>query len=240
MCNRKPLGVICAMECEAAQLIAALENKKKETIAGCDFYAGTLSGCPAVVVRCGIGKVNAARITQTMIDRYDPMGVINSGIAGGIGDGLRVGDVVIGARLVQHDFDATVFGRARGNVFDGDPAQPTFFCADEKLSAAMRRAAEKIADGRGIHVGVIASGDVFVAGAEIKRDLRETFGATAAEMEGAALAQTAQYAGVPFAVLRVLSDLADGSAPESYETFETAAADFSAEVIRAMARELGK
>ena len=236
--TERPLGVICAMESEAAQLIAALEEPRTETVCGCTFHAGTLCGVPAVVVRCGIGKVNAARITQAMIDRFSPGAVVNSGIAGGVGEGLHVGDVVIGTGLSQHDFDVSALGYVKGYLFEGEPGRPTVFRADPALCAAVRSAAQAAAPDRGVHEGVIVSGDVFVAQSETKRALREDFSALAAEMEGAALAQTAYYAGVPFAVLRVISDLADGDSPESYDTFEQDTADLSAAVIRRLAKDL--
>ncbi len=238
MNGKRPLGVICAMENEARLLIEAMENREEKEYAGCVFHVGTLCGAPAVAVRCGIGKVNAARITQTLIDRFSPRCVVNSGIAGGVGEGLRVGDIVIGEGLVQHDFDVTAFGYARGYVFEGPKDRPTVFRSDPALAQALAAAASAAAPDRGVRMGIIASGDVFVAKAETKKELRDLFGATAAEMEGAAVAQTAHYAGVPFAVLRVISDLADGGAPDSYESFEDETAFLSAEIIKTLARGL--
>ena len=193
-----------------------------------------------MVVQCGIGKVNAARITQALIDRFDPCAVVNSGVAGGVGEGLRVGDIVIGAGLVQHDFDVTALGYAKGYLFEGEKDRPTVFRSDPALIAALKSAAAGAAPDCGVREGVIASGDLFVAKAETKRELRERFGAVAAEMEGASVAQTAHYAGVPFVVLRVISDLADGTAPDSYDSFELETAARSAEVIRRFAKEATK
>lgn len=231
----EPIGFICAMESEAALLREALENRETVRIAGCDFYSGTLLGTPAVVVECGIGKVNAARCTQALIDRFSPRAVINSGIAGGIGDGLHVGDIVIGAKLVEHDFDLSALGYTEGNVCDGRKSKPTYFKSDKKLAAAIKEAAKKTAPDREVREGVIASGDVFVADWATKTRLKMDFNALAAEMEGAAVAHTAQYAGVPFAVIRVISDLADGGAPASYSDFETETAAFSAKLMLSLA-----
>ncbi len=230
-----PIGIICAMESEAALLVKALEEKEKITVAGSDYYAGTLCGTPAVVVQCGIGKVNAARCTQALIDRFSPRCVINSGIAGGVGEGLHVGDVVLGAKLVEHDYDLTALGYAKGNVCAGNKKEPTYFRSDPALIDAIEAAAKALAPDRGIHRGVIASGDVFVSSKEVKAELRSRFNALAAEMEGAALAHTAEYAGVPYAVIRVISDLADGGAPVSYTVFENKTASLSAKIMMAMA-----
>lgn len=231
---KEPIGFICAMDVEAARLIDALEEPATVSVAGIDYHTGRLNGKRAVVVRCGIGKVNAARCTQALIDRFAPGAVINSGIAGGVGEGLRVGDIVIGAKLVEHDFDLSPLGYAKGNICEGDKNEPTYLSSDETLVAAIRAAAAAAAPDRAVHDGVIASGDRFVADRETKTELRARFNAMAAEMEGAALAHTAFYAGVPFAVVRVISDLADGGAPASYTDFETETANMSANVMLAL------
>ena len=231
----RPIGFICAMANEAALLVKSLQNKESVRIAGCDFYTGTLSGTPAVVVECGIGKVNAARCTQALIDRFAPRAVINSGIAGGVGDGLHVGDIVVGTALVEHDFDLTALGYAKGNVCEGKKSKPTFFASDAKLVAAICAAAKLVAPDRGVHEGVIASGDVFVADKKTKTELKTRFNAMAAEMEGAAVAHTAQFAGVPFAVIRAISDLADGGAPVSFSVFEDETAALSAKMMLVLA-----
>ena len=231
-----PVGIICAMESEAKKLYEALENKEIQTYSGSAFYSGTLCGKPAVVVQCGVGKVNAARITQALIDRYSVSCVINSGIAGGVGTGLNVGDIVVGAGLVQHDFDVTPLGYAKGYVFYGDTDKPTVFRSDESLCAALEEAARSCAPRRHVKEGIIASGDVFVAKRETKAELREDFDALAAEMEGGAIAQTAALSGVPFIVLRAISDLADGTSHGSFTEFEQQTADLSAAVLERMVR----
>ena len=235
MKNTDPIGIICALESEAVLLIAMLENKEVVTVAGGEYHTGLLCGTPAVVVQCGIGKVNAARCTQALIDRFSPRCVINSGVAGGLADGLRRGDIVLGAQLVEHDYDLSPIGFVRGNLAVGDKTKPTYFHSDPALMDEIEAAAKALAPDRGIHRGVIASGDVFVASPETKKELRALFNATAAEMEGAALAHTAEYAGVPYAVIRVISDLADGSAPDSYTEFEIETAAFSSTIIMKMA-----
>lgn len=228
-------GVIGAMESEVAQLRGALQNTEVTDCCGLTFYSGTMGRRRVVLVRCGVGKVNAARCAQMLIDRFGVDCIVNTGIAGGVGEGLAVADVVVGAELVQHDFDAVAFGYARGNICD--PAHrdaPSVFRGDAELIAAFRAAAEALIDPARVKTGRIATGDLFVASAEAKRDIAETFGAVAAEMEGGAIAQVASMAGVPFIVLRAISDLADGSSPKSFAEFEKETADLSASILRRM------
>ena len=229
----KTFGVIGAMESEVAQLRTALGNVKTDEYCGVTFYSGTLGKNRVVLVRCGIGKVNAARCAQILIDKFAPDCMINTGVAGGIGEGLAVADVVIGTELVQHDFDVSPLGYTRGNLCESDHRDtPTVFYSDAELIKAFREAAAAVTDSSRVKEGRIATGDLFVASEQAKRDIAGAFGAIAAEMEGGAIAQVATYAGVPFLVLRAISDLADGSSPSSYEQFEQEAADLSAKVMK--------
>lgn len=187
------IGVIGAMDSELAALIAALTQPAQETVQGLVFRTGRLGAREVVLVRCGIGKVSAARCTQVLIDRFAPGAVINTGIAGGLASGLAVGDIVVADGLVQHDFDAAPIGFVRGCV---------------------------------------CMGDQFISGAAAKAAIRRAFpAAMAAEMEGGAVAQAASMSGVPFAVVRAISDLADGTAAASFEQFEQHAADASAAAV---------
>ena len=229
---KKPIGVICAMESELNDLLQNLEDRRDITHYGYTFYEGHFSGTPAVLVQCGIGKVNAARGTQMLLDYFEPQCVVNSGIAGGTAPGLSVGDVVIGTDLVQHDFDATGCGYVVGYMFTGeDGNKPTLYTADPKLVDALEASARKAAPERGIHRGRIATVDQFISSTEQKQRILSLFNATCAEMESGAIAQTCQCASVPFGILRVVSDLADGSASESFETFEKETADLSAAIL---------
>lgn len=235
-------GVVGAMDSEVATLRSLLMRDgvsafTETAYAGLTFYGGGIGGNRVVLVKSGIGKVNAARCTQILIDRYTPDYVVNTGIAGGIGEGLAVGDVVIGAELVQHDFDVTAFGHARGYLCTGvNPKEPTVFRSDKALVEAFRAAASSVLDPVRVKTGRIASGDQFISSPDVKRDLAGTFGAAAAEMEGCAIAQTAAYAGVPFIVIRAISDLADGSAAGSFDALEREAADLSASIIEKLVR----
>lgn len=228
-------GVIGAMESEVAQLRDALGGAEAIRLCGLTFYSGTLGAHRVVVVRCGVGKVNAARCAQMLIDRFNVDYIVNTGIAGGIGTGLAVADVVVGAELVQHDFNAIAFGYVRGNICD--PAHrdtPSVFHSDPELIEAFRAAAESLIDPARVKTGRIATGDLFVASEKSKRTIAGSFDAVAAEMEGGAIAQVASMAGVPFIVLRAISDLADGSSYASFEEFEQETADLSASILRKM------
>lgn len=229
------IGIIGAMESEVSRLTSLLKNSDTVDIYDLTFYTGTLGKRKAVIVKSGIGKVNAARCAQLLIDRFTPDAIINTGIAGGTDSSLSVGDIVIGTRLLQHDFDVTAFGHAKGYLCTGNEHdRPTVFRADEKLADALESAAAERFPERRVKRGIIATGDLFVADSGKKRELWELFGASAAEMEGAAIAQTAFFAGIPFAVLRVVSDQADGKAARSFEEFEEETAKLSSDVMESL------
>ena len=238
MSEFRKIGVIGAMDSEVEYLVSQLEDSAVTEALGLSFYSGTLRGKYVTVVRCGVGKVNAARTAQLLIDRFAPDAVINSGIAGGIDPELSVGDAVVAAGLVQHDFDLSAIGAVRGAMAGSDMDKPTVFKADERLAEALFTAASRVfgraEEGKcdaSVARGIIATGDIFVADPSLRKSLRESFDAAAAEMEGGAIAQVCTLCGVPFAVLRVLSDTADGNAPESFETFEKKTADLSAAIV---------
>lgn len=220
----KRIGIIGAMEQEVETLIGALETPKTTTVGALTFHSGVLRGQPAVIARCGIGKVCAAMCAQAMIDRFEVDCIINTGVAGGLHPDLQVGDLVLCTNAAQHDFNVTALGYVRGYLCTGeDGSKPTWFKADAHLREVFASAAKALS--LRVREGVVVSGDLFVSGAAVKETLRREFEADAAEMEGAAIAQTAAANGVPFLVVRAISDLADGSAPVSYTTFETMAAE---------------
>ena len=234
------IGIIGAMDIEIEALVDALEDKEITELYGYKFYSGHMADKNIVILKCGVGKVNAARGTQLMIDRFAPDAILNTGIAGAIDPDLNIGDTVVATALVQHDFDVTAFGYAPGCICDrNNMDKPTAFAADPELVSELTIAAESVMDGA-VREGIIATGDRFVSSEELKRKIYEIFHAAATEMEGAAIAQTAAYAGVPFAVLRVMSDTADGKAPESYEQFELKAAGQSAEVTKAFIKNYSR
>ena len=235
----EPIGIIGAMDSELSLLLASMEQRKQEVLYGLTFHTGVLYGRQIVLVKAGIGKVRAARCTQLLIDRYHPAAIINTGIAGGLAPGLQVGDIVVAEGLVQHDFDVTAFGHAKGYLCTGeDDCIPTVFHTDKQISDALARVARGVLCREKVHTGLIATGDQFISGRERKAALYDTFHASAAEMEGGAIAQVAALSGVPFAVIRAISDLADGTAAGSYDVFEQQAANHSAATVKQTLRLL--
>ncbi len=232
----KKLGIIGAMDIEVETLKAALSDCKTTKIAEMEFYEGKLSEKEVIVVKCGIGKVNAARCVQILADKFSVGAVVNTGIGGGIGDGLAVSDIVIGNELVQHDFDVSGFGYAKGYMFSGDKDKPTLYKCSPVLVETVKKAAAGYIDEKKIKVGRIATGDIFVSDVEKKKEIKETFDAMVCEMEGGAIAQSAAANGIDFVVVRAISDLADGSASESYELFEKETAHLCAKIIKSFVK----
>ncbi len=230
------LGIIGAMDVEVATLKEKMQNKTETTVAGSAFCEGMLENLPVVVVQCGVGKVNAALCVQALCDRFGVTHIVNTGVAGSLDAKLDIGDFVISRDAVYHDFDCQVINPAYrvGQV----PGLPVWaFPADRELMDMAFSAAESICPGHA-HVGTVASGDRFICQKEQKQTIIANTGALCTEMEGAAIAHGAWRNGVPFVVIRAISDKADDSAEMDYPTFEAIAAKRCAEVIQAMAKAL--
>lgn len=215
-------GLIGAIPEEITCLVAALTDAVTETHLGMTFYSGTLMGEPVVITRAGVGKVNAALAAGAMALLYHPDRLINTGVAGALAGDLKQGDVVVATSLVEYDMDTTPFGEPRG-LLQIRGQELVELPADGETVAALTRAAGTC--GETPRTGMIATGDRFVAGADAKAAILSYFPALACEMEGAAIAHAAYAAGVPVAVLRVISDSADGSAQLDYPTFAAIAAE---------------
>lgn len=222
------IAIIGAMEEEVQILRERMENVQQEVIAGCEFNVGTLNGVDVVLLKSGIGKVNAAMSTAILLEKYQPTAVINTGSAGGYASTLEVGDIVISTDVVHHDVDVTIFGYAYGQV----PQMPPTFVADEKLIEVAGRAANNI-EGKQVAKGQIATGDSFMNDSERVEFVRTKFkDLIAVEMEAAAIAQVAYQFGTPFVVIRALSDIAGKESNISFDKFlETAAVNSSQLVI---------
>ena len=221
------IGIIGAMEIETRALIEGVKNAKSETVSGIIYTSGELEGKEVVIATCGVGKVYAAICAQTMILRYNPILIINTGVAGTLSPTLGIGDVAVATELLQHEMDTSPIGDPIGLV---SGINKIYFEADKETGAKL---AECVAAcGGRAERGRIASGDQFVADAARKKFIREQFFAIACEMEGAAIAQVATVNGVPFAVLRAISDSADGGATMDFPTFVAAASARSVAVLR--------
>ena len=228
------LGIVGAMQQEVETLLAAMQDVKKTEKAVAVFYEGKLEGLDVVVVQCGVGKVNAAMCTQGLCDCFGVTHLVNTGIAGSLCAELDIADLVVGRDAMYHDFDCVHFGYEMGRVPGMDVVA---FPADEKMATLAFSAAEKVNPGH-TKLGRVASGDLFVAERKAKERIIERTGALCTEMEGAAIAHTAYRNGVPFVVIRAISDKADDSAEMDYPTFEKIAAHRCAAVTMEMARNL--
>ena len=220
------IALIGAMPPEISLLQESLQNLRSEHLADFDIYCGEYAGKNVVLALSGIGKVNAA-LSTALVLQHRPDFVINTGSAGGLGSGLKVGDVVIGTQTAHHDVDVTAFGYAIGHV----PRMPARFESDPTLCAAAEKAAAAF-EHAAVHRGLIVSGDQFVHSSESVAEVRRHFpDAQAVEMEAAAIAQSCHRFGVPFVVVRAISDLADEEADTSFETFLKTASVHSAKMV---------
>ena len=230
------LGIIGAMDVEVAVLKEKMEGAAVSVKAGMEFCEGTLEGLPAVVVQCGVGKVNAALCAQILCDCYGVTAIVNTGIAGSLCNELDIADLVISRDAIHHDFDLRFWGRPVGQVPGFDV---TAFPADEKLMELAFRAAEAVNPGHN-KVGRVASGGQFICSREQKETIIANTQAICAEMEGASIAHAAYRNGVPFVILRAISDKADDSAEMDYPTFEALAAKRCAQVTMLLAKQLAE
>ncbi|MDO5059479.1 MAG: 5'-methylthioadenosine/adenosylhomocysteine nucleosidase [Neisseria sp.] len=223
----KTIAVIGAMQPEIELLQGRLKNRVSHRFGAFQIDEGELHGKRVVLSLSGIGKVNAAVATALAVNRFAPDCVINTGSAGGLGKGLKVGDVVIGTQTAHHDVDVTAFGYAVGQV----PQLPAAFVSDEHLVAAAERAAAAF-NGANVSRGLIASGDQFVHSSEKTAEIRAHFpDIQAVEMEAAAIAQACAQLGVPFVVIRAISDSADEKADVSFDEFLQTAGKHSAQMV---------
>lgn len=229
------VGIIGAMEVEVSHLVASLEGESVSTVAGMEFHAGVLGGVPVVVVRSGVGKVNAGVCVQVLVDRYGVTHVVNTGVAGSLDARIDVGDIVVSTDCRYHDVDATVFGYEPGEI---PQLGCVGFSADPGLRAQAVAAVRDVAGGVRAFEGRVVSGDTFVADAHEKERLARDFGGMCCEMEGAAVAQTAWLNRVPFVVVRAISDKPGSTTPVEYSAFETAAAEHCAAIVARMVSRL--
>ena len=229
------IGIIGAMEVEVKELKEQMQITRQLTKAGMEFCEGILEGQDVVVVRSGVGKVNAAVCTQILIDVFDVKAVINTGIAGSLKAEINIGDLVISSDLVHHDMDAVSFGYPKGQI----PQMDVFsFEADRALADLAEKVCEEVNPEIQVFHGRVVSGDQFIADKETKENISTLFAGYCTEMEGAAIAQTAHLNEVPFVVLRAISDKADDSASMDYPTFEKQAVAHSVRLVRGMMKNL--
>ncbi len=228
------IAIIGAMEEEVEILREQLENRESVVIAGCEFSSGTIEGQEVVLLKSGIGKVNAALSTTILLQEFKPNYVINTGSAGGYLESLNVGDIVISSEVRHHDVDVTAFGYEYGQV----PGLPAAFSADAKLVELAEKCASEISDNQ-VVTGLIVTGDSFMNDPVRVDDVRGKFtDLYAVEMEAAAIAQVCYQFEVPFVVIRALSDIAGKESDVSFEQFLKTAAKNSSNLVTRFVAEL--
>lgn len=220
------IGIIGAMGIEVQALRELLQNGKSETISGVEYTKGTIHGKEVVLAVCGVGKVFAAICAQTMILKYAPDVIINTGVAGTLTDQLSIGNIAISENVVQHDMDTSPLGDPPGLISGINVVK---FPADEKIRLALEQVIRK--QGIPYCTGTIASGDQFLASSQVKNRIVQTFGAIAGEMEGGSIGHVCYVNNTKFCVLRAISDCADGSGAENYFEFLEEAAQNAAKVM---------
>ena len=223
------IGIIGAMEEEVAILKNEMQIEEMVEHASMQFCKGKLCDRDVVIVRSGIGKVNAAACTQILVDKFQAEVIINTGVAGSLDATIDIGDMVISTDLVEHDMDTSAFGDPVGQV----PRMDTFsFPADAELVKKAVATNEEVNPDIHTFTGRVVSGDQFVSSPEVKDKLVTLFGAKCTEMEGAAIAHTAYLNKVSCVIIRAISDKADNSATMDYPTFEKKAIEHSTRLMR--------
>jgi len=214
------IGIICAEEKELIEIKKIMNTIEEKNIYEKTFYMGDIEKREVVLVKCNVGKVNSARVTQMMIDNFDVELIINVGTAGSVDNSLEIGDVVIATELVQYDFDVTPFGRKLGEI--------------ENIGESIKVDNEllNLFDGMDIKKGIIASGDKFIVNREEKDNIRNIFKALCIEMEGASIAQTCYLDKIPFLVIRSITDKLDGSSKVDFETFLKSSSKVAANILK--------
>lgn len=226
------IGIIGAMDMEVEVLQDALEDARTTTHAGMTFHEGVIGSAQVAIAQCDVGMVNAALCARVLVDHFGATHVINTGVAGSLDARIDIGDVVVATDVVNHLMDVCNLGYEPGQT----PGMSTLaFPTDEGLSKRIERAARTTAQ-VGVHLGRIASGDRFVREATDKKRIASAFGALCCEMEGAAIAQACYLSGTPCAIVRVISDKADGSDAVDYPVFEAKAAADCAAIVKSVLR----
>ena len=221
-------GIIAAMKEEMQEIKKIMQEIEEIKIKELIFFRGKINNNNVILVEAGIGKVNAARVTQLMIDKFEIEKIINVGSAGSANNELKIGDIVIGKRLVQHDFDITAFGHPKGFITNiGQYVE-----SDSELISKMEQTILKLSQNEfKIKIGTIASGDIFCTEPKMKEKIRTKFNADAIEMEGAAIAQVCKLNEIPFIVIRSISDNPDGKDEITFDQFLEKASKRCAEII---------
>lgn len=211
----KYIAIIAALNEEVESIKKIMKDISVEGIYELDFITGKIDRKNIVLVKCGVGKVNAARTTQILLNNFDIEYVINVGTAGSLNENIEIGDIVIGEKLVQHDFDITAGGREKGYITDIGK----YFYSDKNLVEKTKKIIEEMNGKFNAFIGTIATGDIFVQDIQVKNRIKAEFNADCAEMEGAAIAQVCTLDNIPFIVIRSISDKPNGNNAIDFEKY---------------------
>ena len=229
------IGIIAAEQEEFESILEEMKEEDRKEIYELTFVKGKIKEKACILVKGGIGKVNAARATQILIDKFKPDYIINVGVAGGLNPMLNIGDIVIGETLVQHDFDITAFGHTKGYI----PGVGDKIYSDEylinKIEEIIGNQEERVYN---YEKGVIASGDIFCTEIPMRDKIYAKFNAECVEMEGAAIAQVCSLCNVPFVVIRSISDTPNGKNEVTYQQFIELASKRCANILKEFLKEL--
>ena len=229
------IGIIGAMDVEVDALKEAAAVTKTTQLAGMTYCEGRLGGRNVVIVKCGMGKVNAGICANTLIHDFGCEKIINTGVAGSLDGRIAIGDIVVSTDAVQHDFNATYLGFDRGEI----PYTGRFaFAADEALCAAAVQAVKESAPDVQVWEGRVCSGDQFISEAAQKNAIVQNFGGMCCEMEGGAIAQVCYLNQTPFVVIRAISDNPNETELVDYKVFEAQAAARCAAIVQYMVEHL--
>ena len=229
------IGIIGAMDEEVNKLKEVLEDAQVSTVAGMNFFNGLFDGKEVVIVRSGIGKVNAGMCAQILADKFNVDYIINTGIAGSLRNEINIGDIVLSKDALEHDMDAVAFGYDRGVI---PRMETSTFKVDDKLIAVASESCKVACPDVNVHVGRVLTGDQFISDKAVKNDLIATFDGYCCEMEGAAIAHAAYLNNIPFLIIRAISDKADDSASMDYPTFEAMAIENSVKLMKEMIKAI--
>ena len=232
----KYIGIVVAMEEEKEAIQNLMEDINVKQINDLRFMIGKIQNRDVILVKCGVGKVNAARATQVLIDKFDISCVMNIGVAGAVQVFLDIGDVVIAKHVVQHDFDITAFGHSKGYITGvGERVY-----SDENLINIIKKSIKNIDEKTyKVKIGTIASGDIFCTSVQMKDKIYAKFDAQCVEMEGAAIAQVSFLNNIPFIVVRSISDTPNGNNADTYDQFVEFASKRCAKILKEFIKELG-
>lgn len=225
----KNIGIIVAMQEELDEILNIMQRIEKKEIYDIIFFEGIIEDNHIIVVKSGVGKVNAARTTQILIDKLNVKYIINVGSAGALNPILNIGDIVIADKLIQHDFDITAFEHEKGYITGvGD-----YICCDNELVDKLKNVTKNMKDETyKITTGVIASGDIFCTEIKMKEKIYSKFNAQCVEMEGAAIAQVCYLDKIPFVVIRSISDTPNGDNAIVFDEFVKLASKRCAQILK--------